>query len=75
MSKSNNGLVQKQSKKTESLVNGSLAIKSHASRLKVLTLGKGREDDGEMSAKTCSTFHSNNARAGHQKEFCGDQDV
>jgi hypothetical protein len=49
-------------KKKESLINGSLAIKSHASRIKVLTQGKYKDDDMELSAKTSSTFYSNNAK-------------
>jgi len=45
--------------KKESFVNGSLAIKSHASRMKVLTSGKLRDEEIELSQKTASTLHTN----------------
>jgi len=59
MSKSNVVVSNTKSKK-ESFINGSLAIKSHASWMKVLTSGKYNDDEMGMSAKTSSTLHTAN---------------
>ena len=48
--------------KQENFVNGSLAIKSHASWMKILTVGKHWDDEMELSEKTSSTLHTANAR-------------
>ena len=56
MSKSNGAFSNsKEKSKKESFVSGSLAIKSHASRLKVLTKHT-RDEDGDLSQKTASTL-------------------
>ena len=45
--------------KTELYVNGSLAIKAHASRIKVMTSKLDQYGDEETSQKTSSTFFTN----------------
>ena len=39
-----------------SLINGSLAIKAHATRIKVMTVGHQRDE--VISQKTSSTYHT-----------------
>ena len=40
----------------QNMINGTLAIKAHATRIKVLTVG--RQHDEVMSQKTSSTHHT-----------------
>lgn len=71
ISKSNNcggGSKDLRKGKKESFVNGSLAIKSHASRMKVLTSGNFKDEEIELSQKTASTIHSNNLMKGQDVE-------
>lgn len=41
----------------DSVLNGSLAIKAHATRMKTLTIG-GKDDQMDQSQRTSSTYHT-----------------